>query len=157
MQAPGYRYTDALRNSDIQWTVDNMLGWLTNPKKYIKGTSMAFPGLKKAIDRESVVAYLNGFQSALPAQSANGGTGATAEPLAPVAVIEQPAAPSGSAELAPPAAKEMQTAHSAPPAKERTAALLELSQPSKPPSAKLATPDSSPTDVGAPPVPPTLD
>ncbi len=32
---------------------------LVNPKKYIKGTNMAFPGFKKEKDRADVVAYLN--------------------------------------------------------------------------------------------------
>ena len=30
-----------------------------NPKKYIKGTNMAFPGFKKETDRADMVAYLN--------------------------------------------------------------------------------------------------
>jgi len=33
--------------------------YLENPKKYIKGTNMAFPGFKKEKDRSDVVAYLN--------------------------------------------------------------------------------------------------
>jgi len=33
--------------------------YLENPKKYIKGTNMAFPGFKKEQDRADVVAYLN--------------------------------------------------------------------------------------------------
>ena len=33
--------------------------YLANPKKYIKGTNMAFPGFKKEQDRADVVAYLN--------------------------------------------------------------------------------------------------
>jgi len=33
--------------------------YLENPKKYIKGTNMAFPGFKKEKDRADVVAYLN--------------------------------------------------------------------------------------------------
>ena len=31
----------------------------TDPKKYIKGTNMAFPGFKKEKDRADCVAYLN--------------------------------------------------------------------------------------------------
>jgi len=31
---------------------------LENPKKYIKGTKMAFPGFKKEEERAAVVAYL---------------------------------------------------------------------------------------------------
>ena len=36
-----------------------MFDYLANPKKYIKGTNMAFPGFKKEQDRADVVAYLN--------------------------------------------------------------------------------------------------
>ena len=40
-------------------TNDNMFEFLTNPKKFVKGTSMAFPGFKKEKDRSDVIAYLN--------------------------------------------------------------------------------------------------
>jgi len=36
-----------------------MFDYLANPKKYIKGTNMAFPGFKKEKDRADCVAYLN--------------------------------------------------------------------------------------------------
>lgn len=36
-----------------------LFDYLQNPKKYIKGTNMAFPGFKKEQDRADVVAYLN--------------------------------------------------------------------------------------------------
>ncbi|EOD12263.1 putative cytochrome c, partial [Emiliania huxleyi CCMP1516] len=35
-----------------------MFDYLANPKKYIKGTNMAFPGFKKEKDRADCVAYL---------------------------------------------------------------------------------------------------
>ena len=36
-----------------------LFDYLQNPKKYIKGTNLAFPGFKKEQDRADVVAYLN--------------------------------------------------------------------------------------------------
>jgi cytochrome c len=33
-------------------------GFLTKPKKYLKGTKMSFAGLKKEKDRANVIAYL---------------------------------------------------------------------------------------------------
>ena len=41
------------------WNNKEMFDYLANPKKYIKGTNMAFPGFKKEKDRADVVAYLN--------------------------------------------------------------------------------------------------
>lgn len=58
-QVSGFKYTDANKNSGITWTNETMFAYLQNPKKYIKGTNMAFPGFKKEQDRADVVAYLN--------------------------------------------------------------------------------------------------
>ena len=55
----GFKYTDANINSGIVWSNQTMFDYLANPKKYIKGTNMAFPGFKKEQDRADVVAYLN--------------------------------------------------------------------------------------------------
>ena len=58
-QVAGFKYTDANKNSGVTWTTQAMFDYLANPKKYIKGTNMAFPGFKKEKDRADVVAYLN--------------------------------------------------------------------------------------------------
>ena len=58
-QVAGFKYTDANINSGVIWTNQSMFDYLANPKKYIKGTNMAFPGFKKEQDRADVVAYLN--------------------------------------------------------------------------------------------------
>lgn len=50
----GYRYSGAMKGSDVKWTAETMFAWLTNPKRYIKGTSMAFPGIKNPTDRTAV-------------------------------------------------------------------------------------------------------
>ena len=59
LQVSGFKYTDANKNSGVTWTNKAMFDYLQNPKKYIKGTNMAFPGFKKEQDRADVVAYLN--------------------------------------------------------------------------------------------------
>ena len=58
-QVAGFKYTDANKGSGITWNNQSMFDYLQNPKKYIKGTNMAFPGFKKEQDRADVVAYLN--------------------------------------------------------------------------------------------------
>lgn len=57
-QVAGFKYTAANKNSGIEWTSQTLFEYLENPKKYIKGTNMAFPGFKKPTDRANVVAYL---------------------------------------------------------------------------------------------------
>ena len=61
-QVQGFKYTDANKNSGIIWDNKNMFDYLTNPKKFIKGTNMAFPGFKKEKDKLDIIAYLNGFK-----------------------------------------------------------------------------------------------
>ena len=46
-QVAGFKYTKANVESGIEWTNQTMFDYLQNPKKYIKGTNMAFPGFKK--------------------------------------------------------------------------------------------------------------
>ena len=58
-QVAGFKYTEANKGSGIIWSNQTMFDYLQNPKKYIKGTNMAFPGFKKEQDRADVVAYLN--------------------------------------------------------------------------------------------------
>ena len=38
-----------------------MTTWLTDPRGTVKGTKMAFPGLKKEEDLQNVIAYLKTF------------------------------------------------------------------------------------------------
>ena len=52
-QVAGFKYTDANTNSGVIWGNQTMFDYLANPKKYIKGTNMAFPGFKKEQVRRS--------------------------------------------------------------------------------------------------------
>lgn len=58
---PGYKYTAANKNANIDWTEDNLFKYLENPKKFIPKTKMAFAGLKKPQERADVVAYMASF------------------------------------------------------------------------------------------------
>lgn len=57
-QAAGYSYTEANISKGITWNEETLNVYLTNPKKYIPGTKMVFPGLKKKGDRANLIAYL---------------------------------------------------------------------------------------------------
>ncbi len=54
-----YKYSKALSEYDKVWTVEELNGYLIKPAKWIKGTKMAFAGLRKEKDRASVIKYLN--------------------------------------------------------------------------------------------------
>ena len=54
-----YKYSKAMAAYDKNWTFEEMNGYLRKPQSYIKGTKMAFAGLRKDKDRASVILYLN--------------------------------------------------------------------------------------------------
>ncbi len=55
---PGFRYSDANKNSGITWTEQELYNYLENPRARIPGTIMAFVGLRDPQQRADVVAYL---------------------------------------------------------------------------------------------------
>ena len=54
-----YKYSKALSGYGKKWTFEELNGYLTKPAKWIKGTKMAYAGLRKEKDRASVILYLN--------------------------------------------------------------------------------------------------
>ena len=54
-----YKYSKALTSYGKAWTFEELNGYLLKPAKWIKGTKMAFAGLRKEKDRASVILYLN--------------------------------------------------------------------------------------------------
>tara|TARA_Y100001970_G_C13751262_1_gene611096 strand:- start:41 stop:580 length:540 start_codon:yes stop_codon:yes gene_type:complete len=54
-----YKYSKALNEYDKEWTFEELNGFLIKPAKWIKGTKMAYAGLRKEKDRASVIKYLN--------------------------------------------------------------------------------------------------
>ena len=54
-----YKYSKAMSAYGKSWSFEEMNGFLIKPKDWIKGTKMAFAGLKKEEDRASVILYMN--------------------------------------------------------------------------------------------------
>ena len=60
--ADGFKkYSDAMKSSGIVWNEETLDGYLEKPKAYVKGTRMAFAGLRKEEDRANVIAYLKSY------------------------------------------------------------------------------------------------
>ncbi len=57
-QIPGFSYSAANKGSGVVWSEETMFEYLEAPQKFMKGTKMAFAGLKKPQDRANVIAYL---------------------------------------------------------------------------------------------------
>ena len=54
-----YKYSKALAAYGKEWTFEELNGFLIKPAKWVKGTKMAYAGLRKEKDRASVIKYLN--------------------------------------------------------------------------------------------------
>ena len=54
-----YKYSKALQEYDNVWSFEELNGFLLKPAKWIKGTKMAYAGLRKEKDRASIIKYLN--------------------------------------------------------------------------------------------------
>ena len=54
-----YKYSKSLASYDKEWTFEELNGFLIKPAKWIRGTKMAYAGLRKEKDRASVIKYLN--------------------------------------------------------------------------------------------------
>ena len=62
-----YKYSKALAEYSKNWSFEELNGFLLKPKDWIKGTKMAYAGLRKEKDRASVILYLNKYSdSPLP-------------------------------------------------------------------------------------------
>jgi len=54
-----YNYSKAMVAYGKEWTFEEMNAYLIKPQAYVKGTKMAFAGLRKEKDRASVILYMN--------------------------------------------------------------------------------------------------
>ena len=54
-----YKYSKAMTAHGKLWSFEEMDGFLTKPKDWIKGTKMSFLGLKSEKERAAVILYMN--------------------------------------------------------------------------------------------------
>ncbi|MDH3596119.1 MAG: cytochrome c family protein [Rhodospirillales bacterium] len=54
----GFKFSKAMKASDIVWDEENMDKFLAKPKTVLPGTRMVFAGLKKDDQRKNLIAYL---------------------------------------------------------------------------------------------------
>lgn len=54
----GYKYSKAMSAIDITWDEASLDAFLAGPKAFVKGTKMAFPGLRNDTQRQDLIAYL---------------------------------------------------------------------------------------------------
>jgi cytochrome c len=63
--AEGFVYSDGFKAmGDKAWDLEMLDAWLKAPKEYIKGTKMAYAGIRNDQDRANMVAYLNSLSDA---------------------------------------------------------------------------------------------
>jgi cytochrome c len=63
----GFRYSGAMvlaGEGGLVWNADEIATFITDPKKMIPGTSMAFSGLKKPEDVANVIAFIKQYSPA---------------------------------------------------------------------------------------------
>lgn len=55
---PKFNYSAAVKGAGFIWDAEHLDHWLENPRTFLQGTKMSFPGLPDATDRRDVIAYL---------------------------------------------------------------------------------------------------
>lgn len=74
------RYSQALKGANVVWDEGSLDQWLSDPRRFIPGTSMA-QGIKDAQERADVIAYLKALsENTAPAMPQQGGMMGTRQP-----------------------------------------------------------------------------
>ncbi|MEC9184733.1 MAG: cytochrome c family protein [Pseudomonadota bacterium] len=55
---PNFKYSKAMKTSGVTWDEESLRAYLKKPRKFIKGTRMAFAGIKKINQMDDLLAYL---------------------------------------------------------------------------------------------------
>jgi cytochrome c len=56
--AAKYNYSTVVKNAGFVWDAEQLDHWLENPRTFLRGTKMTFPGIQDAADRRDVIAFL---------------------------------------------------------------------------------------------------
>lgn len=99
----GFAFSDAMKAHAAPWTYDELSHFLAAPNSYVRGTKMAFAGIRKESDRVALIAYLRSLSAspaAIPAPLPEEAPAAPAEaapasaaPATPAPATPAPAAP----------------------------------------------------------------
>lgn len=54
----GFKYSDAMKAKAVTWNEETIAAYIADPKGYIPGNKMVFPGIKKESELADIVAYL---------------------------------------------------------------------------------------------------
>ena len=54
----GFDYSEANKSSNVVWDEAQLDQYLSNPKQFMPGTKMIYPGMKDAEQRKALIAYL---------------------------------------------------------------------------------------------------
>ena len=54
----GFAYSPAMKDSGVTWGADTLAKFLRDPRDFIPGNRMGFPGVKNAEDLDDLLAYL---------------------------------------------------------------------------------------------------
>ncbi|MDZ4374620.1 MAG: cytochrome c family protein, partial [Phenylobacterium sp.] len=71
---PRYNYSNVMRTATFTWDAEKLDHWLQNPRTFLPGNKMSFPGLPDATDRRDVIAFLKvetGYKPPSPAAPAS--------------------------------------------------------------------------------------
>jgi len=69
------RYSPALKSAEVVWNEKTLDAWLADPKAFVPGNTMTFPGIKDAKARADLIALLKSAGAESPAgRTAQGGT-----------------------------------------------------------------------------------
>jgi cytochrome c len=55
---PGFSYSAAMKNANVTWDDDTLRKYLSDPKAFVPGDKMAFPGVKDPKKLTDLLAYL---------------------------------------------------------------------------------------------------
>ena len=58
----GYKYSKAMKNSDVVWDEESLDKFLIKPRKFIKRTKMSFLGIKKKSLRDDLISFFKQLQ-----------------------------------------------------------------------------------------------
>ena len=53
-----FKYSKPMKNSGLTWDEETLRKYLKKPRSFLKGTRMAFAGIKKDKDMDNLIAYL---------------------------------------------------------------------------------------------------